>query len=404
MKKIMTLAFAAMFAASAFAGDSDALKAILKAKTYAEAKQLLDSSLASLPTPQEKAKAYNKLMELALVKVSKEQAIITGNQMAEQFKQGKVEAYDTLGFYDAVHDALKAAVECYKYDQMPDEKGKVKPKFESNAGKIWQARVHLVNGGQWAAQKGNNEGVLKYWGTFLDTDDAPIFASQDKTSEKDYIGQVAMFSARYAYQAKDMERANRYCDIAMKDAEQSKDALNLKLYVMKDGLKTKNDSIAYIGRLKELYAQDKNNEVVLDNLNTMYSNLNMKDEQKKLLEEAVAANPKNFVALADLGMFYINENDADNAVKYLREALAVKPENPLVMTYLGACLNVQGANEQVPAKRKAFYEEAVKLFDKVKELDPDKQQANWGYNRYQAYYGLYGANDARTKAAEAESK
>jgi hypothetical protein len=28
--------------------------------------------------------------------------------------------------------------------------------------------------------------------------------------------------------------------------------------------------------------------------------------------------------------------------------------------------------------------------------------ANWGYNRYQAYYGLYGEDDPRTKAAEAD--
>ena len=31
-------------------------------------------------------------------------------------------------------------------------------------------------------------------------------------------------------------------------------------------------------------------------------------------------------------------------------------------------------------------------------------QANWGYTRYQAYYGYYGPNAAETKQAEAESK
>ena len=34
--------------ATAFAGDSDALKAILKAKTYADAETLINSSLSSL--------------------------------------------------------------------------------------------------------------------------------------------------------------------------------------------------------------------------------------------------------------------------------------------------------------------------------------------------------------------
>ena len=44
----------------------------------------------------------------------------------------------------------------------------------------------------------------------------------------------------------------------------------------------------------------------------------------------------------------------------------------------------------------------MKYFDKAKELDPDKNMSNWGYNRYNAYYNLYGENDPRTKAAEAE--
>ena len=54
--------------ATAFAGDSDALKAILKAKDYAEAEALLKSGLSQLANDQEKAKAYNKLVDLSLIR------------------------------------------------------------------------------------------------------------------------------------------------------------------------------------------------------------------------------------------------------------------------------------------------------------------------------------------------
>ena len=128
---------------------------------------------------------------------------------------------------------------------------------------------------------------MKYWGTFLDTDNAPLFASVDqkqKDSEKEYIGQVALFTARYAYQAKDAARCEKYCDIAMKSEKEAKDALNLKLYVMKDGLKTHEDSLAYVNKLKGIFAQDETNEVVLDGLNSMYSSLKMEKEQTELLD------------------------------------------------------------------------------------------------------------------------
>ena len=57
-----------------------------------------------------------------------------------------------------------------------------------------------------------------------------------------------------------------------------------------------------------------------------------------------------------------------------------------------------------PAQKKALYTEAIKYYDKAKELDPDRLQANWGYNRYNAYYNLYGEDAPETKQAEADYK
>ena len=264
-----------------------------------------------------------------------------------------------------------------------------------------------VDTGQTAAQNNKADEVLKYWGAFLDTDAEPLFAAVDakqKEAEKEYIGQVALFAARYAYQAKDPARCEKYCDIAMTSEKEAKDALNLKLYVMKDGLKTKEDSLNYVNKLKDLYAKDPSNEVMLDGLNSMYSSLKMEKEQAELLDAAIAKDPKNFVALANKGMMYIQKNDADNAIKCLKQALEAKPDNVVVMTYLGACYNSKASDIQAVQGRKVVYQEAIKVLDKAKEIDPNKAQANWGYTRYQAYYGYYGPNAPETKKAEEESK
>lgn len=400
MKKLIVAAMLVLGATSAFAGDSDALKAVLKAKKYSEANELVKQNLESFANDAERAKAYNFLVKLSMESFDKESAKELEDQVTKKTTVNK----DAM--YKSAYNALKAALKCYKFDQMPNEKGQVKPKFSDNAQKVWPARIQLVNAGQEAAQKSQPENVLKYWGTFLDTENAPMFDSftKQKESEKDYIGQVALFTARYAYQAKDIKRCEKYCDMAMKDPKEAKEALNLKLYVMKDGLKTHTDSLEYINKLKKLYANDYSNEVILDGLNSMYSSLKMDKEQLELLDDAIARNDTNFVAIADKGMYYISKNDDTKAIECLRKALNIQPKNPVVMTYLGACLNVKAANMQDPNGRKVVYTEAIKYLDKAKELDPDKQQANWGYNRYQAYYGLYGANDPKTKQAEEESK
>jgi len=402
MKKLIVAAMLVLGATSAFAGDSDALKAIMKAKTYAEAEALVKQNLGQLADNAEKAKAYNKLVDLGMKAFNDQQTIQQTNQLMK-----KNDPVDEAAMNEGAYNALINAVECYKYDQLPNAKGKVAPKFGGNAARVWGARVQLVNAGQTAAQNNKADDVLKYWGAFLDSDSEPLFASVDqkqKDSEKEYIGQVALFAARYAYQAKDAARCEKYCDIAMKSEKEAKDALNLKLYVMKDGLKTHEDSLQYINKLKDLYAQDQKNEVILDGLNSMYSSLKMEKEQLELLDAAIAADPNNFVALANKGMYYIQKNDAENAIKCLKTALDAKPDNVVVLTYLGACYNSKAGGLQDPNGRKVVYQEAIKVLDKAKELDPEKAQANWGYTRYQAYYGFYGPNAAETKQAEEESK
>ena len=402
MKKLIVAAMLVLGATSAFAGDSDALKAVMKAKTYAEAEALLKQNLGQFANDAEKAKAYNKLVDLGMKDFNDQQSIQQTNQLMK-----KNDPVDENVMNEGAYNALMNAIECYKYDQLPNAKGKVAPKFNGNATRVWGARQQLVNAGQTAAQNNKADEVLKYWGAFLDTDSEPLFAAVDakqKEAEKEYIGQVALFAARYAYQAKDAGRCEKYCDIAMTSEKEAKDALNLKLYVMKDGLKTKEDSLNYVNKLKDLYAKDPSNEVMLDGLNSMYSALKMEKEQTELLDAAIVKDPKNFVALANKGMMYIQKNDANNAIKCLKQALEAKPDNVVVMTYLGACYNSKAGEIQAVQGRKVVYQEAIKILDKAKELDPEKAQANWGYTRYQAYYGYYGPNAPETKKAEEESK
>ena len=381
MKKLIVAAMLVLGATSAFAGDSDALKAVMKAKTYAEAEALVKQNLGQFANDAEKAKAYNKLVDLGMKDFNDQQSIQQTNQIMK-----KNDPVDENAMNEGAYNALMNAIECYKYDQLPNAKGKVAPKFKGNASRVWAARQQLVNAGQAAAQNNKADDVLKYWGAFLDTDAEPLFA------------------ARYAYQAKDAARCEKYCDIAMTSEKEAKDALNLKLYVMKDGLKTKEDSLNYVNKLKDLYAKDPSNDVMLDGLNSMYSALKMEKEQTELLDAAIAKDPKNFVALANKGMMYIQKNDANNAIKCLKQALEAKPDNVVVMTYLGACYNSKAGEIQAVQGRKVVYQEAIKILDKAKELDPEKAQANWGYTRYQAYYGYYGPNAPETKKAEEESK
>jgi hypothetical protein len=403
MKKMMMMAMMFVASTTTFAGDSDALKAVMKSKNYAEAAQLLKQNIGQMADAAEKAKAYNHLVDLAMNKVSKETGTITENQVATQMGQGKVQPYDTLGLADAICDAIYDAIECDKYDQQPDAKGRVKPKFnEKNAQRVWAVRTHLVNVGQEEARKENKANALKYWGGFTDSGNDPFFAAQNHEPEKEYAGQVALFSGRYAWELKDMDRANRYFEIAKKDPTQKNDALNFQLYALRTNLANRTDSLAAVEKIKQLYAAEPENDAILDALNQMYDGMKDKAPQTALLDAHLAKYPNSFAALAYKGLMAMADNDALKGLEWMRKAAAAKPDNAVIFTYLGICLSSLAANSEDGAKGKDYYKQAIEAFDKAKELDPDKQMANWGYNRYQAYYGLYGEDDPRTKAAEAD--
>ena len=391
--------------ATAFAGDSDALKAVLKSKNYAEAAQLVKQSVGQMANDAEKAKAYNHLVDLAMNKVVKQTAIIAENQLGMQMGRDAKEIvpYDTLGLADAICEAIYDAIECNKYDQLPNAKGKIDPKFaEKNAARIWAVRSHLVNIGQEQAHHETKTLALKYWGAFVDSGTNPLFDAQNHEPEKEYFGQVALFSGRYAYEEKDNERGDRYIAIAKKDPSQEKDALATQLYYIRTGLTTHADSVAAINRMKALYESDPENDALLDALFSMYDGARDKAAQAALLDSHLAKYPNSFAALANKGLMAMGENNAEKGAEWLRKAAASKPDNAVVYTYLGICLSSLAATTEDGAKSKDYYKQAIDAFDKAKELDPDKQMANWGYNRYQAYYGLYGEDDPRTKAAEAD--
>ena len=394
MKKFFIMAMLAVAATSTYAQD---IKSVLKAKDYAEAQSQLNSCLSSLSN-EEKAKAYNKLVELSMQKVNKENSTIVENQALQQMGQ-QAKPVDMQGFYTSLTNALNAAQECDKYDHMPNAKGKVSPKFhKKNQATLWTLRPQLINAGQDCLQKDDNKGALAYYAAYVESGNSSLFADMDKTKAPDtYLGEVARVASVIAFQEKDMETANKYCDVALKDTASYKDALNLKMAMMQQQMKTKEDSVKCLKTFEELYANDKNNESIFTNLATLYGNLDMKAEQDKCIQERLAADPKCFVAWAVKGQAEMNASKWDEAIADFKKAIEIKP-SALVMTWMGYCNNNKAANLQDVNQQKVLLAETEKYLEKAKELDPEQKEANWKYLLYNTYYVLYGADDARTKS------
>lgn len=392
MKKMMIVALMAAAASTAFAGDSDVLKSILKTKSYAEAASLVSSSLSQLASPAEKAKAYNKLVDLAIDKVAKEQGTITSNQMAEQYGQGKVEPYDTAGFYDAVLNAFKAAEECEKYDIMPNEKGKVKPAFHNkNVQRLLGYRPRLIDGGIYY-QNFDMKKAFAQLAEYVDSHNSSLFAEEiAKTPDENYTN-MAYYAARFAYQNKDYDNVAVYANIAGQDEKLASDATVLKLAAMQQEIRTREDSLNYVKRLETDYAANPSNEMVLGTLLSMYASLNMNNEMNSLIEKTLAADPSNYTAWAMKGQNAMFAEQWDEAISCFEKALEKQPESAVALSMLGASLINKGAQAQeraagrngmIPSTAKdqirPFYDRAKECLEKAKAADPTEQTSKWSY-------------------------
>lgn len=406
MKKLMIAALMMLGTSAAFAGDSEALKAVLAAKDFNQASQLLKQNLGSMANAQEKAKAYDYVTKLALKTFDAQNAIEAQNVQAKMLKQ-KITPYDTIAYYQSAYDATLNGLECVKYDAQPNEKGKVKPKFtDALTPLLTNTRMQLVNAGNYYAQRNDQDNVLKYWGMFLDTDDNPLFAKA-KEGEKQYLGQVAYYTALYANQAKLYDKAEKYADIAMQDTAMRKQAETFKYSMAQMNLKSNADSVAFAKKMRASYEADPNNETVFGILCNMYSGLNMTSELNALLDKAIAADPNNFTAWAMKGQTLVNKLSKeqnpnwDECINDFKKAVAIKNDNSVVLTYLGFAINAKASaiNGNV-VEQKKLYTESMGFLEQAKTIDPNRAQSNWAYPLYQCYYTLYGADDSRTKELE----
>lgn len=396
MKKLMVFALATLCSVSMSAQD---IKTILGANDYKEALNMIKAGEASLSN-ENKAKAYNKVVDLALDKFLKEQ----------------VTKADPAGMYDAAETAIQAALECDKYDNMPNEKGKVKPKFSKNGTRLAPVRASLVAEGEARYNEKDYKGASRAFGMYVDTNSEKLFA----TGQPDQFGpQIAYFAALSSFYAQEFDRAERYSDAALNDSTYANDAMTLKLNALQNTMKTKADSIAVQKKLEDLYAKFPNNQAVFSTLTGLLLSQGKKDEFNKLIDNALAVNPKNFAAVAMRGQSYMNERKWQEAIDDLKKALEIMPDNIPVTASVGNCYMylAQEKAEQISAKTNGripkaaedvivgVYNQAIDYLTKAKDMDKNMEyKTSWAYSLYTCLYRTLGDEDPKTKEAEALTK
>jgi hypothetical protein len=400
MKKLMMMAMMLVASATAFAGDSDALKAILKAKTYDEAAQLLKSNLGQLADNKEKAKAYNKLVDFAYEKFKKEDDVRITNQALQ-----KNDPVDTEGMVKAGIDALNYALECDKYDILPDAKGKVKPSFQKkNQDRLQNVRNGLLNQGFQNAKHQNNQETFDCLDIYLSSAESPLFKDIEAVQKDANRGAAAFYAGRAALQLEKNARAAEIFKIGVQDtAKQVHDlCFDLLIYTLGKTRQTAADSAKYLSDMQNLYVQYPDNDQVYASLSDA---LNAKGDEAavlKLADEHLAKYPsavlphvyKAFIAQGKkkyaeaIAEWDLVPETQPNYVQFVYYRAVCKYNQAAEFNEANADMRTGRLTPENDKKYRDMLTAAQVDFEKAQQLDPDQLTVKWGYLLKNIYTAL----------------
>lgn len=387
----MLMAATVMMSLAANAQNPDGLKKVMSASNFSEASELLKTASGTMLST-EKAKAYNKLVDLAVAECTKAEENSVKAQLAkdeaEMNKQNAVKA-------KAAYNAVKSALLCNDADNEPNEKGQVKPKFQSkNAGRILPIRNTLINCGLDAYNSKDYASAQKYFGTFAESRQSSLFAKTDFSAETNY-GQICYYAALAAYFNKDGKECSKYADYALNsgDKEILNDAITVKLGALEEQAKAAQiDTVKYIKEVEALAKTYSENEGVFGKLVALYDESGDKAGAQKALKERLQANPNDAMANAYVGQNAQTENKFDEAIAAYERAIKAKPDFLAAKLNVGICyLSKAAATIDANADARGNVKPEVKdgviadlnkaktAIEEVKAADPNKAQVNWEY-------------------------
>lgn len=302
-------------------------------------------------------------------------------------------------FYQPVYDMINYYVKANELDNMPNEKGRVRPKYTKKIqSAISTYYTQLINAGNEGLTSGDFAKANKYFGKYGEVKKLEMFEDTPVAQSDSLSMEVAFFSAYAATQMPDNHEA------AIAQLEEIKEVpfnQNEVYQLLAMEHINSGDTVAYINSLKEAINVFPTEPIFLTNLANMLIVKGENDEALKFLNQMLESDPQNAVVLATIGQIYTEGmKDYETGESYYKKAMEADPNSKEAIYGLAQVYFNQGAdtinkanslndNEEYDkelAKAKAFYEKALPYLEKVYELDPSNSQFRTAL--YNVYYNL----------------
>ena len=306
---------------------------------------------------------------------------------AERAKQILGQQPNEPVMYEALYGNLPYFQKAYELDQLPNEEGKVKPKYTKDIKSILSANhVYLFNGGAYYFDKQEYKKAYDFFNQYVEISELPMFAGT-QTAEKDSTFMTVQFyAAAAASLAKDSRLAIAALERAKNTPYRQYDVYQYLCYEYGEA-RTAQDSVMLEKTFEEGMQVFPDSAFFLNNLINTYIYSNRNEKALEMLNVAIQKNPNDANLYNVMGRVYeTGLKDYANAEKNFQIALEKDPNLTDALSNIGRIYYNQGVNKLSEANMindskkyqeelgmaKDLFKKALPYYKKAHEAEPEK--------------------------------
>ena len=306
---------------------------------------------------------------------------------AERAKQILGQQPNEPVMYEALYGILPYFQKAYELDQLPNEKGKVKPKYTKDIKSILSANhVYLFNGGAYYFDKQEYKKAYDFFNQYVEISELPMFEGT-QTAEKDSTFMTVQFyAAAAASLAKDSRLAISALERAKNTPYRQYDVYQYLCYEYGEA-RTAQDSVMLEKTFEEGMQVFPDSAFFLNNLINTYIYSNRNEKALEMLNVAIQKNPNDANLYNVMGRVYeTGLKDYANAEKNFQIALEKDPNLTDALSNIGRIYYNQGVNKLSEANMindskkyqeelgmaKDLFKKALPYYKKAHEAEPEK--------------------------------
>jgi tetratricopeptide (TPR) repeat protein len=325
----------------------------------------------------------------------------------ENRKRAEGAPCDEAKLYSYAYEFGNELANCEKYDNMPDKKGRVKPKYgEFVLMSYAQQFAQFYNAGAYYYGNEDYKKAYDLFGMFITASDK-LFNAGMMPKDTVNVPVAAYNMSLCGMQLKNYDMVLSHVDIAMANPQIAPTAYRYKTNAHLE----MGDTAKWIDLCLEGIKLYPNDTYFSQSLIQYYDNRNESDKLNSLADELIASDPSNplflflkgYIAQGKFERDEKNMADLDAAIEWYKKTLEADDKYQTALANLGRCYlqkaqiyNNENASTNIKDKKKlakdkevlkGYYSEALPLYLKLREVAPDRTDF-WMNGLMNCYYNL----------------